>query len=371
MVGILNNSNNWALILSLFSFLIYERMECRKNLLVALNFISRLLICSIVFVPLLHARDNVTLTVVTIMVSLGSILWGVFSVGFNIWLTSITAKNERNQFIYTRTMWLRVSFTTSSLVMGYVLDWFNKSYMGFVIIFTFSLVCSILDAVVLIKIKEPHNKIVHDHKFVAAEFFRPLRKRGYRKMMIFIFLFYFSLTISSSYTSLYQIRYLGFNYGFISTVNVITYFLMIVCTRFWSRLENRKGLYYVIKMSGIVAITEFLMYVFITSDRKFLLPIAAIFAGIGYSGFNIAVFNYRYEVMPNKNRTIYEGWYGAIFGISMLLSPIAGSLIMKLLPDFENIIFQHSTFQLLYLISYVLAFIVLIVNFSERRKSIR
>lgn len=344
-------------------------MECRKNLLVALNIISRLLICSIVFVPLIHAGDVATLAMVTTMVSLGNILWGVFSVGFNIWLTSITPKNARNEFIYTRTMWLRVAFTTSSLVMGYVLDWFNKSYMGFVIIFTFSLVCSILDAIVLIKIKEPHNKIEHDHKFAAAEFFRPLRKLGYRKMMIFIFMFYFSLTISSSYTSLYQIRYLGFNYGFISTVNVITYFLMIVCTRFWSRLESRKGLFFVIKMSGIVAITEFLMYVFITSDRKFLLPIAAMFSGIGYSGFNIAVFNYRYEVMPNKNRTIFEGWYGAIFGISMLLSPIAGSLIMKVLPDFKNVIFQHSTFQLLYLISYILAFTVLVVNFSDSRKT--
>ena len=370
MVGILNNSSNWALILGLFSFLIYERMECRKNLLVTLNILSRLLICSIVFIPLLHAGDTATLTIVSILVSLGSILWGIYSVGFNIWLMSSVPKNTRNQFIYTRTMWLRISFTVTSLVMGYVLDWFNKSYAGFLIIFTISLGFSILDAVVLTKIDEPANKVEHNHKFNSTEFLEPLRNHEYRKMLTFVFLYYFSLTLSSSYTSLYQIRYLGFNYGFISTIYVITYFLMIVCTRFWSRLEREKGMRFVLKTSGLVAITEFFVYAFLTSERVFLFPIAAIIAGIGNSGFNIAIFNYRYEVMPDNNRTIYEGWYGAIFGISVLLSPIAGDIFMKVLPTFENTIFQYSGFQLRYFISFILAFIVIVVNFSEKKKII-
>ena len=49
LVGLLNNAGAWALIISLFSFMIYERMENRKALLITLNIVSRVLICSIVY----------------------------------------------------------------------------------------------------------------------------------------------------------------------------------------------------------------------------------------------------------------------------------------------------------------------------------
>ena len=61
----------------------------------------------------------------------------------------------------------------------------------------------------------------------------------------------------------------------------------------------------------------------------------------------ITIFNYRYELMPENNRTIYEGWFGAVLGLSMLISPVVGNFVMNRLPVIQNTFFQYSKFQLM------------------------
>ncbi len=367
IVGLLNNSLSWASIAALFSFLIYERMENRKTFLLVLLVLSRSLVCATIFIPLIFGLNQTSLYLVTAMVIIGNVIWGIYSIGSSVWMMASFTQESRNAFIFQRMFWLRISFTFFTIIMGYVLDWFGKAYTGFAIVFLISLVLSLGDAVILSKISEPAHKIAAQVHFTAAAFFEPLACRKYRLFMLFIFLFYASLTLSSSFTPLYLVRYLHFDYKFISLINVISYLFMIVCTRIWSRFESRIGLVRVFKLTGLVAIIEFLIYGFLTKDTYYLLYFAPIFAGIGNSGFNVFIVNYRYSLMPEQNRTVYEGWYGAAYGLSMLVGPALGSLIMNRLPVVENQVFQHSMFQLMYIISFFLAAGALIFAFNDHK----
>ena len=366
-VGLLNNSLIWASILALFSFLVFERLEKRKAFLLALLAISRLLVCSTIFLPLILGKDPVVLQILTLMVVLGHVLWGVFSVGASIWMMSSFSDDTRSPFIFRRVFWIRISFTLITIIMGMILDWSGKSYAGFLIVFLASFALSLADAVILLNIREPDNKIAKDARWSVASFFAPLADKNYRSFLIFIFLFYTSLTLSSSFTPLYLIRYLKFDYTFMSVTNVITYFFMIVCTSFWNKLESKKGLMFVFKLTGLIAIIEFLIYGFLTTETYYLLYIASVFAGIGDSGFNIFIINYRYELMPERNRTLYEGWFGALYGLSMLVGPAIGNWLMNRLPVFQNQVFQHSKFQFMYIFSFILAAGALLLVFKSRR----
>lgn len=369
LVGLLNNSLTWASVAALFSFLIFERMEQRKKFLMTLLVASRLLVCSSIFLPLIFGKGPVTLGILTAMVILGNVLWGVYAIGANVWMMSSVARESRNEFVYKRIFFLRISFTLSTIVMGFVLDWSGKSYTGFLIVFLTSMILSVADAFILSQIKEPPNKVSGVARFNPALFFEPLTQRNFRSFLVFIFLFYTSLTISSSFTPLYLIRYLKFDYKFISIINVIAYAFMIFCTSFWSKLEGRKGLMFVFKLTGLIAVVEFLFYGFLKSDTYFLLYLAPVFAGIGYSGFNVAIFNHRYELMPENNRTVYEGWFGAVMGLSMLISPVIGDFIMNRLPVFKNSIIQYSKFQLMYLGSFLLAVAVVLFVLKKPAKA--
>jgi hypothetical protein len=83
LVGLLNNSGVWASIVALFSFMIYERMKKRKKLLLIIHGLSRFMLGSVVFFPLIFdGRTSLLLTVTFVIV--GNILWAVYSVGFTV-----------------------------------------------------------------------------------------------------------------------------------------------------------------------------------------------------------------------------------------------------------------------------------------------
>lgn len=364
LVGLLANSGVWAAVIALFSFSIYERMEKRKKLLLTLHGISRFMLCAVVFFPLIFKDNRINLFLVSTFVIIGNILWAIYSVGFTVWLMNSIPKNSRNEFIYTRMFWLRLSFTVATLVMGKVLDLYDKSYTGFIVVFATSLVLSITDLIVLSNIKETPNVIKKESKITKKVFFEPLKTGEYRGLLIFVFLFYCSITISSSFTSVYLIRYLKLDYSYISAVNVLSYIFMIVSIRYWKGMENKRGVKFVFKITSLFIVFEFLSYAFVRKDTAMLLFLCAVLSGIGNGGFNIAIFTYRYDIMPESNRTLYEAWYGAIYGISTLIGPIIGGMFVKILPEITIISLKFNNFQIMYMISFLISAIIILMAFE-------
>lgn len=367
LVGLMNNAMNWAAISGLFSYLLFERMKKRKPLILTLLIVSRVLVCSVVYLPLLFGISSLTRALLSVMTVIGNVLWGIYSVGFSIWMMNSFSSEDRSNFIFKRYFWLRISFTLANICMGFVLDWTGKSYTGFLIVFSTSLLLSLADAAALLGIEEPEY-VIEKPRFKLSTFFEPLRDQLYCRFMLFVFLYYASLTMSSSFTSLYLVRYLKLDYKFISFVTVISNFFMIACTRMWRRAEGRIGRIKAFKLTGFIAALEFLLYAFLTKDTLYLLFIAPILAGVGNSGFNIFFVNYRYDLMPEKNRTLYEGWYAAFYGLSLLAGPMIGHFVMNRLPGIENAIFQNGRFQILYLLSFFLSVPILVLAFRERKR---
>lgn len=362
LVGLLNNASSWASIAALFSFLIFERMERRKPLLIALNISSRFLICTAVCIPLIVRQNIQALAWISGMVILGNVLWSIYGIAWMVWIASTASDENRSHYFNIRMLCLRISFTIISVVMGFVLDAFQKSYWGFFIVFMVSLLLSVLDIAVLVRIDEPPNA-TRCTRMSAEMFFEPFASRTYRKFLLFVFFFYTALTMATSFTPLYMIRYLGLDYGFISTVNVLMYIVMITCTLIWGRVEKKRGLLFVLRTASLFIIGEVLLDIFVRKETVFLFFFAIILSGIGNGGFNIAILSYRYEIMPQTNKTVYEGWFGAVFGISTFIGPVLGNRVMQVLPTFRNTVFQYSRFQLLYMIAFTLTLGVILFMF--------
>lgn len=363
LTGIVNSSMNWASIAVLFSFLLFERLKKRKRLLITLTATARLLVCGSVFLPLFIPDKTVVLPIVTGMVILGNFLSALYSTGFTVWMFGVLPEDKRNEFIYLRMFWLRMAFTVTTIVGGFVLDAFHKGYTGFLLMFSVSLLLSLTDIFLLVNVKEPAyvlDETVKPHLGMLAE---PMRDSRFRAYLTFVFLFFLVLTMSGTFTPVYLIRYLKFDYSFISTMNVLQYAALITATALWRRVEAKKGVVHVFRLTASIAVIEFLLYGFLTADRSWMLLPATVLAGIGYSGFNITILNYRYGILPEKNRTVYESWYAAVFGLSTLLAPVLGNFIMNRLPVVETTLFPHSRFQFMYLLSFVLVQGVLFAAF--------
>ena len=69
--------------------------------------------------------------------------------------------------------------------------------------------------------------------------------------------------------------------------------------------------------------------------------------------------------MPESGKSIYEGWFKAVYGISVLLAPFIGEMLMNAIPESMEIAFSINRFRILYMISFVLGGIVLFASFYK------
>ena len=140
---------------------------------------------------------------------------------------------------------------------------------------------------------------------------------------------------------------------------------MILSTKIWDKFQNKHGNIFVMKYSAFFVIADFLIYFFLTEKTYFILFLSCLVGGIGNGGFIIAIMAYRFEIMPERAKTIYEGWFKAIYGLSVLIAPAIGELLINIMPDFSTGVFSASKFQLLYLISFITGGIVVFVTFIK------
>jgi hypothetical protein len=213
-VALLNNSATWASILTVFSFLILERIKVRKKLLIVTNIISRSLSGSIIFLPLIISDEKIIILVLSIMVVIANFLWGFYQLGWMIWYMEIAPKEKKNDYIYMRMFILRIANTIVTVVAGFVLDYYKKTYTGFLIVFLTSLILSIIDIIILTFIEEPEygtteNIKSNDLKTNVSMFFEPFRNNEFKGFLIFAFLYYLSLTcIFSSFSHRFFTHYM-------------------------------------------------------------------------------------------------------------------------------------------------------------------
>ncbi len=367
LTALLNSGTHYATILSLLSFFLLEKRAKRKNLLLTLNIISRTLMVIIAILPMIFRNNTINLILITIFVIASEIVWGIYRIGWTVWMMTTVPKESKTEYIYSRTFYTRLFMSVISVLVGFVLDIFNKSYTGFLVIFAFSYILSLLDVYILKQIDEPEYKISGEVSLNLKKFFEPVHIKEYRSFLIFIFLFYLGYTMATSFTPTYMIRYLVIDYKYISIFSFISQGVMIVTNPYWSKIERAKGFGFTICAGAFFTISPLLILSFVTKDTWILLFLSNITAGIGMGGFT-SLFTYRYEIMPDDDRTIYEGWYYFSFGLSVLIAPFMGKLVIDMIPEFTTSIFQHSQIQLLNLISFVLLSILLYLFFINPSK---
>ena len=362
VVALLNNSCNYATILSVFAFFVFERASDRKKTLLALNFASRSLVFLIILLPLIYNGD-LKFILLCAMVILSDVIWGIYRVGWLIWMIDIVPDRSRNQYIYFRMFFVRIFVCIATILGGFILDFFNKEYLGFFIIYIIAFLLSLTDVYILKKINEGEYKNVKDKVLNLQNFFQPVKSGEYIKFLLFCCFFYLIYTMSTSFSSVYMIKYMNFSYIYITAANAIALLVMIASNRVWGRIESKKGVKFVLSVTTSFLATELLILSFLNRGTAFLLIFSSIISGIGMGGFGVSTMTYRYEVMPKDKKIVFESWFYFFYGSGMLLAPFIGKVFLQQISFINNIISRYSAFQILYLISFIFMLLLLLIVF--------
>ncbi len=369
-VGLVTSAGTWSLMLSLIASVAVERVRNKKALMAWSLALFRLLTTLPVFLPAFMGNGLPTAFAAAVMMITGNAAFSLFNIGFPVFFMDALPREGRVSYIYTRMLLLRIAYTLVSVAMGLLLDALDKSYMGFIIVYSFAIALSAANVYYMTKIKGPDAPSARQPAMadITKRLFDPFRNKRYIRFLVYTFCYFFFFCASSSYTALYQVKYLHLSYAFLTILNTCIYVLMILVTRRWAAIERNIGSLKVLVLCSLLLSVDFVVYSFLTSGTLWLLAFSVIFAGLGSSGYWVCLLPYRYSLMPEEGKTVYEGWFGFIYGAANLLGALAGSTLQGLIPEIQMGPLAFSNFQAVYLLTGVMAVTVTLAFWSAAKK---
>ncbi|MDO4275685.1 MAG: MFS transporter [Eubacteriales bacterium] len=341
-----------VLILIFASFL--ERFQSRKRLTIVLTVLSRAATLFIVAIPA-FVPGRFRLMVFIPAVIAAFTLQAQTTVALNQWMMGFMDESKSGRYISLRQTLTLIVTVALSVAGGRWMDVMQGKYKGFVILFTAAGLMSVCEIILLARTpdSQPYCS-THRSRSLRDIGVIPLRNRKFTGFVLYIMTFYLLLNISDSFTMVYMMKYLALPYQTVTTMSMILSLPQILLLGIWGKISDRRGHEFVLKTSVWLFAGETLFLVFAAPNSWFVfIPVAFLISSVANAGFVIAVFNRRYELMPEENRIVYDNFYTAVLGIGFILGPMLGGFIKNMLQTstFLEEIMPFASIRLLYSIS--------------------
>lgn len=319
-----------------FSPVFYEKMRNRKLITCLFCFIGRLLLGLMIFIPLIKADTAFKITLLMIIFLIANLLLSFTIPASQTWLLAITPENIRGDYFGRRESIVLGVVTCITLLMGQVLDRFQKMgqpFSGFLIIYIFVMAAAIVNFILFSSMKEPAYPQPVREINIRNVMLLPLQNRKYMRIVFVMLIWNVGFQLASPFTSVYMISRLELGYGYITLMLVLSSAASIVSVRFWGGLADKRSWMYLLKIMMLIQAFCFLIWFFTDEGNAFLLlPAAHILGGAAISGINISINNIQYNFAPAENKTVYMGFSSAVNGIFGFAGTLAGSCFIKFMP---------------------------------------
>lgn len=358
-------------VLVLFFSLFLERFESRKRLAITLTVLSRLVTVFLAVVPALFPAGQ-RLPVFIPLVVLAFTLQAQTTVVVNQWMLHFVDGARSGRFVSLRQTLVIAVNVVLPIVGGSWMDRMGGRYEGFALIFAAAAVMGAVELVLLARTPDGplYRSGVQRYRLrdmVAI----PLRDRAFARFVLYVFVFYLLLYIADSFTMLYMMKYLALPYQTVTLLYTIISLPQLVLLGAWGRLSDRKGHAFALRLSIWLFMGEtFFMFLAGPNTWFIFIPVAFLVSSLANSGFSIAVFNRRYELMPKENRIVYDNFFTAAVGLAFILGPMLGGAVKGLLEGSGMVaqLMPLAEVRLLYPIACVGILLLQLVRIVAERK---
>lgn len=343
-----------VLILAFSAFL--ERFKSRKRLSIILAILTKAVTFFIVLIPAFIPK-NLQLIFFIPTVIAAFTLQAQTTVVLNQWMMEFIDEKKSGRYIsFRQTLILGVTVLLS-MTSGYWMDYMEGKYIGFVIFFSIAAIMGVGEIIMLAS--TPDKKVIHisEQKYKFWDNIKlPLKNRCFTGFVFYVLTFYLLLYISDSFTMVYMMKYLALPYKTVTIMYMIISLPQVVLLGIWGKISDKMGHDFVLRASIWLFAGETFFMFFSSSQRwYFFIPIAFLISSAANAGFVIAVFNRRYELMPEQNRIVYDNFYTGAIGFGFILGPMIGGAMKNWLETsaFASNGIEFASIRYLYLISTV------------------
>lgn len=312
-----------------------QKNRARKKYCILWAAAARLLWIPILIVAFLpFAPTFMKWSTILILIFLSYAFASISYISWLSWISDLVPDSMRGSFFGARNMLVGAAGMIAMIIFGNLLDFLkarfdNGTACGLGFTFLWAVLFGVLSIRFLKKVSEPPLSPPETPGSFWQDLSRPFEDINFRRFLRFAFCWSFSVYFASPFFTLYFLRELGFNYGFIATLGVFSGLADLIGMRVWGKLSDKVKNKAIIQLASWVAVFLPFAWIHAKPDSVFLPAILHIAGGGFWAGINLCINNLLLRIAPPDNKGIFFSTFNVIAGLGAGLSPIFAGLLLR------------------------------------------
>jgi MFS family permease len=270
------------------------------------------------------------------------VFWGISNAGLAMggnlwmsWMADLCPARIRGRYFSRHALFTTVVGIMAPFLASNVLERsFGGKALGFAIIFTLASVFGMLAWAILRAQPEPGPRERPEPPPIELRWFlAPFGDRSFRPLLLFVLVFGATNGLANPFWASFQLEQLKLPYHYVSGLFVAVQGVSTaLALALWGRISDRYGNRVVVSLTlGLLALSP-LCYVAACSPRHWwIMLLDASLQGVGWAGYNVAIFNLVLSLTPQTKRELYFAAYVTVLGTAQATtSVLAGSFLAAL-----------------------------------------
>lgn len=345
---------NIAGIFLIFTGSLTERVKNVKRLVIILNFISKTLLFSAVWIPLFVSWGK-AIYIMLPLTFFGFTINAIMGILVNSWFIDTIDMSIRGRYMGARSVFTLVVSAILPVIAGKFLDGFWDRYFAFCIIYSVAWLFSMFESASFYKITNPpvheERKKVKLRQLIST----PLRNKSFMKFMSVQVIFHLVWFMSMTFASVYEIRYMEISYTYLTLMGSVNAVVQMLLYPVWGKIIDKYGTNVVMRIALFLYMVHVGIYFFmLKGNAPVFILILNINGAILSPAWALSTFNERFSTIPKEGRTIYDSFFTTVLGLTILTAPTLGNLLRGLIVKSNISFIPFPEFKLLFILTFVL-----------------
>jgi len=332
VIGLLAAIQPIAQVLQIPTVYLVERTRHRKAVTMLTAAASRLMYVVVALLPwLVPPQHRLVILLVALLFHFS--LSAMAGCAFNSWIRDVIPENRMATFFARRMAWSAAVSASLSLAAGAAIDFYSRHYpaaSGYTFLFGGAIVAGMSGLYYLGRVGEPQMpaiKYVGLMKLLA----QPFKSLNYRKLLLFIGMWNFTVNFVSPFFTVYLISRLKLSMTSVVGLTVLSQTINVLFFGLWARLSDSHSNKSVIAVAAPMFFVTFLLWPFTDMPAaKFLmapiLVVIYVLHGMATSGVTLCVTNLALRAAPLGKATSFVAVNALVMGIAAAIAPILAGL---------------------------------------------
>ncbi len=323
--------------------IIAKRVPSYKRFVAPGGVVWRLMYLPVAFLPLLAWANELRLFILFACVSIGAFSVSLVNSTYNDWLAELVPTNSRGWYFSRRHAIGTGIGAAVGLLGGFLLDHFksvDQEAIGYSVVYGLGLVCAGLSFFFFMRMRDLERpKVVRQSvREGLSTFAAPFRDRDFRKVLIFLAVFFLGQTFAGNLYSAFALESLRMPFVWIQVCILCQAATTMASSKLWGFLADRYGNKPCLILAGIgIAISPAGWLATRPDNLTFsivVLVTSHLVMGIFWCGVAVTQFNLLLATAKTDDRASFIGSGLAIQSLISGLAPLVSAELMSRLRGF-------------------------------------